>query len=246
MDSQGDQEPAGRKTVSQIPLGLVLRDRSTFDTFFPAGNEQSIAFLKNFALHGEQTVAWISGPAHSGKTHLLGASCIAAMEAGRQAAYLSMDQLRDLGPDALGGWEQHDLLCLDELDAVLGDAAWEQALFSLFNLMHDSGKQLLVAATGGPRAYTFSLADLQSRLSWGGVYELAELSDEQRVSAMSLRARARGIELPEETARYLLQRIPRDMTSLYRFLDTLDKESLAAQRRLTIPFVRMILEQQSS
>lgn len=246
MDPQGDQEPAGLKAVSQIPLGLVLRDRSTFDTFFPAGNEQTVAFLRSFVLQGEQTVAWISGPAHSGKTHLLGASCIAAIEAGRQAAYLSMDQLRDLGPDSLGGWEQHDLLCLDELDAVLGDAAWEQALFSLFNVMHDSGKQLLVAASGGPRAYEFSLADLQSRLSWGGVYELAELGDEQRVSALSLRARARGIELPEETGRYLLQRIPRDMTSLYRFLDTLDKESLAAQRRLTIPFVRMILEQQSS
>jgi DnaA family protein len=229
VDPQGDQEPAGLKAVSQIPLGLVLRDRSTFDTFFPAGNEQTVAFLRSFVLQGEQTVA-----------------CIAAIEAGRQAAYLSMDQLRDLGPDSLGGWEQHDLLCLDELDAVLGDAAWEQALFSLFNVMHDSGKQLLVAASGGPRAYEFSLADLQSRLSWGGVYELAELGDEQRVSALSLRARARGIELPEETGRYLLQRIPRDMTSLYRFLDTLDKESLAAQRRLTIPFVRMILEQQSS
>lgn len=232
--------------MSQIPLGLVLRDRSTFDTFFPVGNEQTVAFLKNFARQGEQSVAWICGPAHSGKTHLLEASCIAAIEAGRQAAYLSMDQLRELGPDSLAGWEQHELLCLDELGAVLGEAAWEQALFSLFNAMHDSGNQLLVAASGGPRAYEFCLADLQSRLSWGGVYELAELGDEQRISALSLRARARGIELPEETGRYLLQRIPRDMTSLYRFLDTLDKESLAAQRRLTIPFVRMILEQQSS
>lgn len=232
--------------MSQIPLGLVLRDRSTFDTFFPAGNEQTVAFLRGFVSRGEQSVAWISGPAHSGKTHLLEASCIAAIDAGKQAAYLSMDQLRELGPESLDGWEQHDLLCLDELDAVLGDLTWEQALFSLFNALHEAGKQLLVAASGGPRAYEFSLADLQSRLSWGGVYELSELDDEQRVAALSLRARARGIELPEETGRYLLQRIPRDMTTLYRFLDTLDKESLAAQRRLTIPFVRMILEQRSS
>jgi DnaA family protein len=231
--------------VSQLPLGLVLRDRSTFETFFPAGNEQTVAFLRQFAVGSTQTVVWLAGRAHSGKTHLLTAACLAAGEAGRQAAYLSLAELVELGPDALTGWEQHDLLCLDDLDAVLGRADWEQAIFGLFNALQESGRQLLVAAPGGPRAFAFALPDLQSRLSWGGVFELVELDDEQRVPALALRARALGIELPEETGRYLLQRIPRDMSSLYRFLDTLDKESLAAQRRLTIPFVRTVLEQQT-
>jgi DnaA family protein len=231
--------------MSQMPLGLVLRDRSTFNTFYSAGNEQAVAFMRQFALDCSQTVIWLAGPAHSGKTHLLSATCLAASEAGRQAAYLSLAELAEVGPDALSGWEQNDLLCLDDLHTVLGKADWEQALFGMFNLMHEAGRQWAVAAPGGPRAYQFFLADLQSRLSWGGVFELTELDDDQRVPALVLRASARGIELPEETGRYLLQRIPRDMASLYRFLDTLDKESLAAQRRLTIPFVRSVLELQS-
>ncbi len=232
--------------MSQLPLGLVLRDRSSFETFFPVGNEQVVAFLRQFAKGSGQTVVWLAGPAHSGKTHLLSATCMAAGESGRQAAYLSLAELAELGPDALMGWEQHDLLCLDDLHAVLGRDAWEKALFGLFNELQEAGRQLLVAAPGGPRAFEFSLPDLRSRLSWGGVFELVELGDEQRVPALALRARARGIELPEETGRYLLQRIPRDMSSLYHFLDTLDKESLAAQRRLTIPFVRTVLEQQNT
>jgi DnaA family protein len=203
-----------------------------------------VAFLRQFAMGGEQTVVWLAGPPHSGKTHLLTATCMAASESGREAAYLSLAELAELGPDGLMGWEQHDLLCLDDLHAVLGQAGWEKALFGLFNQLQEDGRQMLVAAPGGPRAFEFCLPDLQSRLSWGGVFELGELGDEQRLPALALRARARGIELPEETGRYLLQRIPRDMSSLYHFLDTLDKESLAAQRRLTIPFVRTVLEQQ--
>jgi DnaA family protein len=229
-----------------MPLGLVLQDRSTFDTFYPAGNEPAIAFLRQFALGPGQNVIWIAGAANSGKTHLLSATCHLASESGRRAAYLSLSELIESGPGVLGGWEHNDLLGLDDLHAVLGKADWERALFGMFNQMHEAGSQWIVAAPGGPRAYEFSLPDLQSRLSWGGVFELAELDDEQRVAALVLRAQGRGLVLPEETGRYLLQRVPRDMRSLYRFLDTLDKESLAAQRRLTIPFVRSVLEQRAS
>jgi DnaA family protein len=51
----------------------------------------------------------------------------------------------------------------------------------------------------------------------------------------------RGFELPDETAQYLLRRLPRDMATLCRFLDELDEASLAAQRRLTVPFVKEVM-----
>jgi len=58
---------------------------------------------------------------------------------------------------------------------------------------------------------------------------------------LKLRARHRGLELPEETAQYLLRRLPRDMATLYDWLDLLDVAALAAKRRLTVPFVREVL-----
>ena len=56
-----------------------------------------------------------------------------------------------------------------------------------------------------------------------------------------LRARLRGFELPQETSRWLQRRFPRDMRRLYDLLDTLDEAALAAQRRLTVPFIREVL-----
>ena len=59
--------------------------------------------------------------------------------------------------------------------------------------------------------------------------------------ALVLRARHRGLELPEETARFLASRARRDMASLHALLDRLDDQALVAQRRLTIPFVKDVL-----
>ena len=63
----------------------------------------------------------------------------------------------------------------------------------------------------------------------------------QQRRALKLRAELRGLELPEDTARWLQRRFPRDMRSLYQVLDTLDEAALIEQRRLTIPFIREVL-----
>jgi hypothetical protein len=55
---------------------------------------------------------------------------------------------------------------------------------------------------------------------------------------LRLRAHARGLELPEETALYLQRRFRRDLPTLYHLLDTIDEAALQAQRRLTVPFIR--------
>ena len=73
------------------------------------------------------------------------------------------------------------------------------------------------------------------------VFQVHSLDEAQRVSALQLRAGHRGLELPDETAAYLLRRTARDMGSLYDLLDRLDLAALRAQRRLTIPFVRDVL-----
>jgi DnaA family protein len=94
-----------------------------------------------------------------------------------------------------------------------------------------------------PRECGFQLPDLASRMSRLPVFQLRPLDEAQRVSALQLRAGHRGLVLPDETALYLLRRVPRDMASLYEMLDRLDFEALRAKRRLTIPFVRDVLNE---
>jgi DnaA family protein len=225
--------------MQQLPLGVRLRERATFETFQPGANLEPVRHLEALA-DGGPGIAWIWGPAGSGRSHLLQAVCARAAGASRSAC-LSMPELRAAGAPALLGWTGFGVLCLDDLDGVVGDPAFERALFSLFLDTQERAAVLVVAAAAAPAALNWALADLGSRFGGGAVFQLRPLEDDDQRAALRARAAARGLELPEETARYLQRRLPRDMASLCAVLDALDAASMAAQRRITVPFIRDVL-----
>jgi len=224
--------------LSQLALPLRLADHAVFASFLSTGNEVLVATLGDLADGRSRTGCWLWGPTAAGKTHLLQAVCD---RAGDRSVYVPLGLFADADPRQLEGLASRDLVCLDDVDAISGNADWEHALFALCNQIHDADGCLLIAAETPPRATQIVLRDLGSRLSQLPAFQLRPLDDELRAAALQLRARHRGLDLPDETARYLLHRSRRDMASLYRLLDKLDIAALRAQRRLTIPFVRDVL-----
>lgn len=225
--------------MSQLALPLQLADHAVFASFLDSGNEALVATLADIAAGGEGHGCWLWGAATTGKTHLLQAVCDAA---GDRAIYVPLSMFADAGPEILEGLASRDLICIDDLDLVAGQTVWEMALFDLSNQIFDAGAQLIVSAASAPRECAIDLADLQSRFAKLPVFQLHVLDEDERVSALQLRSKHRGLELPNDTARYLLKRSRRDMASLYEVLDRLDREALRAKRRLTIPFVRDVLD----
>lgn len=228
--------------AAQLPLHIGLRDSATFANFYPADNAQVVAQIQQCAqLEGEHFI-FIHGATGDGKSHLLQAACHAASEQGRPVVYLPLAQHAQFSIEMLEGLEHMSLLCIDDLDAIAGDTEWEEAVFHLYNRVRDAGTHLIVAANNHPTALAIQLPDLQSRLLWGLVFMLQPLDEEQLTAALQLRARGRGLDLPDEVVAYLLKRCARDMNSLFDLLEELDRESLVAQRKLTIPFVRQFVE----
>ena len=226
-------------TMQQLPLGVRLADRAVFESFLPARNAEALAHARRAAL-GEPGVSWFCGPAGAGKTHLLQAICAAAGSV-RRTAYVPLGELAQLGVEVLAGLPQLDCLAIDDLDAVLGHIEWERALFTLVREVTESGATLVLAADRPPALLRWALADLGSRCAAAAVFKLRTLEEAEQQEALRLRARLRGLDLPEDTSRWLQRRFPRDMSQLYALLDTLDEAALAAQRRLTVPFIREVL-----
>ncbi len=223
--------------MSQLALPLQLEDHAVFESFWPAGNDALIAYLKALCGRGASPGCWIWGAAATGKTHLLQAVCD---RIGDRSVYLPLALFVQAGPEVLTGLENRQFICLDDIDTIAGTPEWERSLFELCNQAQDSGGILIVSASATPRECGFKLQDLQSRFARLPPFHIQPLADADRVKALQLRARLRGLDLPQETANYLLARRTRDMASLYALLDKLDLEALKAQRRLTIPFVKTV------
>jgi DnaA-homolog protein len=226
--------------MRQIPLGVRLADRAVFGSFLPAHNTEALEHLQRLAGGAAGALTWLCGPPGSGKTHLLQAACAAASEHMR-AGYVPLVDVAALGVGVLDGLPQMQCLSLDDVDRVAGQLDWERGIFALLREIEESGARLILAAQVPPALLDWALADLGSRCAAAAVFQLRLLGEEEQHAALQLRARLRGLELPDETWHWLRKRFPRDMRTLYQLLDRLDEAALSAQRRLTVPFIREVL-----
>ncbi|MBT8422062.1 MAG: DnaA regulatory inactivator Hda, partial [Gammaproteobacteria bacterium] len=184
-------------------------------------------------------VHWLWGTPGSGRSHLLQAAVAAA---DGRCAWLPLADAATLSPDLLEGMGALDLLCVDDVDAVAGDADWERQLFRVFEELKSGQGRLIVSASSAPTEAGFTLRDLQSRLASGPVWRLQPGNDEDLLAALQLRAEWRGLELSDKAGAFLLKRVRRSTAALFDLLDVADKAALEAQRKLTIPFLRTVLE----
>ncbi|HLS99751.1 MAG: DnaA regulatory inactivator Hda [Porticoccaceae bacterium] len=237
--------------ADQLGLPLSLRNEATFDNFLAepgSPRDQVVAQLREqaSACAGGETAIYLWGGEGAGRSHLLQAACHHFRQQGRDALYLPLGELRDMAPgdldpeSLLADLEFQPLVCVAGVETIAGDRAFEIALFSLFNRIREQGNLLLVGADRAPRELPLLLPDLQSRLASGLVFHLPPYGLEEKTAILRFRAARLGIELGDEVAGFILNRGERSLDTLMTYLARLDRASLLAQRRVTVPFVKAV------
>ena len=225
----------------QLALSLAPNSLSTFDEFVVGDNDALVSLLRHQAQTCHEPLIYLWGERSCGRKHLLQATCQSADQQGWRCLYLPLVEHIDASPDILQGLDNVDLLCIADIDVLQGRDAWQQSFFHLFNRLRDQGSSLIVSGLQAANQLPISLPDLRSRLTWGVSFHVQSLNDEQKVQLLQQLALQRGMKLADEICHYILTRAPRDVASLFTIIDHLDKASLEAQRRLTIPFVKVTL-----
>ncbi|PIV33223.1 MAG: DnaA regulatory inactivator Hda [Lysobacterales bacterium CG02_land_8_20_14_3_00_62_12] len=222
----------------QLPLGLRFPSPRRFDNFVVGDNANTLALLKRLPDDHELTGGFLHGPEGSGKTHLQ--SALVGSHPG--ALYLPLAMLGNSAELALAAAAEATLICVDQIDAIAGQRGLEIALFNLFNQARERGHPLLLAARRSPTQIGLLLPDLVSRLSSLVQCPLQPLSDALRRQVVAARAQQRGFGLSEAVLEFLFRRFPRDLGAMLDLVDQLDQKSLAEHRRITVPFVRDVIE----
>lgn len=228
--------------MPQLPLALHFPPEQRLLTYLGAASGM-IERLQLLASGGVSDALYLQGDNGSGKTHLLLGTCAVADAVGRRPQYLSLERVRGHAREAFEGLEQTaDLVALDDLDAISGAPDDEVALFNLHNRLHDAGVSLLYAAVATPAMLAVALPDLRSRLAQCTLMPLRALDDDGRAAVLRQRAASRGLAFDDAALDWLLTRCSRDLSELTAMFEQIDRASLAAQRRITVPFLRQVLD----
>ncbi len=229
--------------ATQHPLQFDYDTPYNFSSFYEGSNQELIQQLQKCATgNGEQQI-FFWGNKGQGKSHLLQACCYSAHQEQRSYFYLPLDANNLPSPKILEDLEKIQLVCIDNIEIISGNKEWELAFFKFYNQHRDLQNQLIMSASKSISALNFLLPDLKTRLSWGLCLKINAFNDEQRIAALTKKAKTMGLEFTPRTANYLLTRCVRDLPSLWNFLDKIDHATLAEQRRPTIPLIRQILQQ---
>src|SRR5690606_12294672 len=107
--------------TSQLALDFAIGDEYSFQSFLAAGrNLAAVDALR--AVPGDEPFLFLWGVPGAGKTHLLQA----VRHAVASSVYVPLRRLTSYAPDILQGLEASRVVCLDDLEAVLGRREWEE------------------------------------------------------------------------------------------------------------------------
>jgi DnaA family protein len=222
----------------QMTLDLGTPPLPSLDNFAGAGNAELLATLRGLdqalaAGPATDRTIYVWGEPGSGRSHLLQAFvCAAPPGCGRLAGPYSPLAGFDFDPAVLR-------YAVDDCDAL--SPAQQIAAFNLFNEVRaHTGAALLMAGNAAPLQLAVR-DDLRSRCGWGLVFQLAALTDADKTAVLRRAAHERGIVLAADLAPYLLSHFRRDMPSLMKLFDALDRFSLEQKRAITLPLLRAML-----
>jgi len=228
--------------IRQLILDIQLHDQMNFANFFIGNNIQLINILKNLSIVGGPFSIFIYAQTGLGKSHLLNAVCQLFSDKYIPVAYLPLEDVKQFELNILDNIENLDLLCIDDIHLIAGNHAWEKAIFHCFNNILHNNKKIVITSNIPPQYIPFKILDLKSRMLGGLIYPIFELNDDEKISSLKLKAKIRGINLNTRVAKFLLNHYDRSQNKLFDFLEKIDRETLEAKRKITVPFLKVILQ----
>lgn len=225
----------------QIPLKLEPSREQRFDDYVAGPNGPVVESLKSLTDEPDRLL-FISGPAGTGKTHLMNAACLAAREQGLTAFYAGLKSMPEGSQQMLEGLENVDLVCIDDFQQIASNRLWEEALFHCINRIRARQGRIVLTSRERLSALPVTLPDLLSRLQWGLRLQLQVLDDGDKVTVLDQHAASLGIDLSTDVSAYLIRHSPRNLGHLLHNVERLKQAAFVSKRRITIPLARQVLK----
>lgn len=174
------------------------------------------------------------GPVASGKTHLA--------HVWAQQANAIFIPPRSITKESVAEWMAGQVLAGHLVVDGVEQVSDEPALFHLLNGVREQGGKLLLTSMVAPSHLPVQLADARSRLNAAPAAALQVPDDEALRAVLVKQFSDRQLRVGEDVLHYLLLRMDRSFASARDWVEKIDKASLAMQRRVTVVWLRELMD----
>lgn len=223
--------------MKQQILDILPTNIPSLLNFIPGQNDELITMLNRALQQNEnERFFYIWGNLGCGKSHLLQSIVNYFIDRQRPAYYFPGEI-----PAQFEINEDVDCVAVDDVEKL--DENAQLRLFNIYNQLRDSAFSLFIVSGNTAPSQLNLRQDVLTRLCWGLVYQVHELTENEKIEALQMHALNRGFTLESHICQFLLRHSRRDLSSLVMTLDELDRYSLAHQRKVTLPLVRKLLQE---
>lgn len=227
----------------QLHLDVKLDESITLDNFLSCSSTELVLKASNnfISNHSSFRTLYLWGKEGVGKNYLLHATNRKCKESKLSSTFLSFSSNTFEDKSLLEGLEELDVVFIEGLERYPKGEDWEVALFNLINAGSSKGLRMFFSSNQVAKDLSIQLPDLKSRLIAFPAFELPEITEKEKISALEQSAKRKGLIFEEKVLTYILNHTSRSLTDLLKLMFELDTFSLEKKRKISISLVKELL-----
>ena len=218
------------KSLNQLLLDFDYKENFKEDDFYVGKSNYYAYELINKWPKWEKNFLNISGEKYSGKSHLVNIFLKRFKGFKINANLLTDENLKDIKP--------YQNIILEDFSSNID----EKLIYTLFNIIDQDSKFLIITSTQPIAEILFKLEDLRSRTKNCLLAKIQKPDDELMFALILKNLSDRQITIDKKLIDFIIKKIDRSYGKIFQFIYKIDEISLKKKKSIDFKIINEVLE----